>query len=1006
MCSHISPMRQHLVRPLLGCLSVSMLEASFFQAISHGMSRLCFLLLAAGLMAVSSSSLLAAPAEFPENFVAHEPVKGGFPLVEGKQAAPIFCDPLDYPGVMRAAVDVQGDVERVTGIRPERVNSLPSNAKIAVLVGTLGKSAVIDALAKAGKINAAAITGKWESFLIATVDRPFPGVDRALVIAGSDKRGTIYGLYDISEKIGVSPWSWWADVPVSHYDALYIRSGFYVQGPPAVKYRGIFLNDEAPCLSGWSSEKFGGFNQKFYTRVFELLLRLRANYLWPAMWGSAFNEDDPANPRLADEYGIVMGTSHHEPMLRAQREWKKHGTGPWNYATNEAVLRDFWEKGVERNKNFESIVTIGMRGDGDEPMVEGGDMKANIGLLQRIITDQRSLIARQMNPDVTKVPQLWALYKEVAEYYEHGMRVPDDITLLWCDDNWGNVRHVPTPEERARSGGSGIYYHFDYVGGPRNYKWINTNPLPKIWEQLNLAYRYGIDRIWIVNVGDLKQMEMPIEFFLRMAWNPDTLPKEEIAAYTRRWAERDFGPEHASEIADLVSKYAKYTGWRKPELLAPDTFSLINNKEAERVSSAWSDLVAEADRIRELLPEAWRSAYFELVLYPIKAAATVTELYIAAGRNQLDASQGRASANAEAARVRELFQRDQELSDYYNTKLAGGKWSHMADQTHIGYTGWQEPKQNVMPEVKELLLPDTADFGVAVEGSSEAWPGSTREALLPPFDSINKQHSYFEIFAKGTKPIKYQYAADQPWIILSEGAAPGAGADRRIGVEIDWSKIPKVGVEARGSITITGDAAPITIKVRATKATPDQVSQARGCFGGLFGPIAVAAQDASRNIPTAEARWEKIPDYGRGLSGMEVFPVTAASILPPKAAPCLEYPLFIAKAGKIQVDAIIAPSLNIIPGRGLRLAVSFDNDPPQILDVFAKPDAPGHDSWAESVKDNVRVLSSTHPIATPGRHLLNITMVDPGVVLEKLVLHDDKLPESYFGPPEQILSQK
>jgi hypothetical protein len=377
----------------------------------------------------------------------------------------------------------------------------------------------------------------------------FSGIDWPTLSTGSNKRGAIYGIYDLSEQIGVSPWYYWADVPVAHKDALFVQAGKFEQGEPPVKYRGIFLNDESPGLSGWVQGKWGetsikgtaNMGSEFYTKVFELILRMKGNYLWPAMWNNAFNEDDPQNPKLADEYGIVMGTSHHEPMIRAQKEWTRHGKGPWNYNTNPDVLRSFWEEGIKRNKDFESIVTIGMRGDGDMPMAPANDMPANIRLLEKIVADQRELIAKHVNPDVTKVQQMWALYKEVQDYYDAGMRVPDDVTLLWCDDNWGDIRRLPTPEERMRSGGAGIYYHFDYVGGPRNYKWLNTNPISKVWEQMNLALEYDARRIWIVNVGDLKPMEFPIEFFLSYAWNPKRWPQTKISEFTQLWAEREFG---------------------------------------------------------------------------------------------------------------------------------------------------------------------------------------------------------------------------------------------------------------------------------------------------------------------------------------------------------------------------------------------------------------------------------------------------------------------------------
>ncbi|MGD0779056.1 MAG: glycosyl hydrolase 115 family protein, partial [Candidatus Solibacter sp.] len=577
--------------------------------------------------------------------------RGSFPLVQAKAAAAVYVDNGDHAGVVRAAGDLVADIARVTGATPAMAHDEKHLGANAVIAGTIGKSALIDRLIGEGKIDAGQINGKWEAFLIQVVARPLPGVASALVVVGSDKRGTIYGIYDLSEQIGVSPWHFWADVPVVHKDALFVKAGKYGEGEPAVKYRGIFLNDEAPALSGWVKEKYGTYNHPFYEKVFDLILRLKANYLWPAMWGNAFNEDDPLNPKIADEWGIVMGTTHHEPMLRAQQEWKRHGAGPWDYSKNAEVLRQFWEEGVKRNKSYESIISIGMRGDGDMPMA-GTEMGANITLLEKIVADQRKIIAEQVNPNLASVPQLWALYKEVQGYYDNGMRVPDDVTLLWCDDNWGNIRRLPTPEERKRSGGAGIYYHFDYVGGPRNYKWIDTNPIPKVWEQMNLALEYGADRIWIVNVGDLKPMELPIDFFLNFARDPKRWPTERIGEFTRQWAEREFGSAHAAEIADIVSKALKYNGRRKPELLEPATFSVIDYQEADHAVAEYKDIVARAEKISATLPENAHDAFFQLVTHPAKANAIVTELYVTAAKNRLYAAQGRASANEMAAQTR------------------------------------------------------------------------------------------------------------------------------------------------------------------------------------------------------------------------------------------------------------------------------------------------------------------------------------------------------------------
>ena len=942
------------------------------------------------LLCLLGSPLLHALTIGQDRYVDPAYHPGDFSLVTRNAAATLFVDSADFPGVVRAANDLQADIERVTN----RVVAVAHDEKRlgsnVIIVGTAGKSKIIDQLIRDHKIDVTAIANKWESFLIQVVPKPLPGLASALIIAGSDKRGTIYGIYDLSSQIGVSPWYWWADVPIQHHDELFVKPGTYVQGPPAVKYRGIFLNDEAPSLTGWVIEKYGNYNHEFYTKVFELLLRLKANYLWPAMWNNAFNEDDPLNPQLADEYGIVMGTSHHEPMLRAQQEWKRHGKGLWDYSKNAEILKEFWYLGVERNKKYESIITLGMRGDGDLPMTES----ANIALLEKIVADQRKMIADRVNADISKVPQDWALYKEVQEYYEKGMRVPDDVTLLWCDDNWGNVRRLPTQEERKRSGGAGIYYHFDYVGDPRSYKWLNTIPIAKVWEQMNLAYHYGADRIWIVNVGDLKPMELPIDFFLNMAWKPENWHKEKISEFTRLWAERQFGPQFAPDIADVLSKYTKYNGRRKPELLDPSTFSLVDYREADTVFADFQAEVAKAEEIYGKLPENQRDAFFELVLYPTKASAIVTELYITAGRNQLYASQGRASANELAAAARALFQADADLSAYYNHMLAHGKWDHMMDQTHIGYTFWNQPPVNAMPKVTEIEIPALAQLGVAVEGSASAWPGSPGEPSLPPFDLFNQQRRYIDIFNRGREPFVFSATTSVPWIVLSESQGT-IEKERRVWVSVDWKKAP-LGFTS-GSLKIArGSTQEVVVNVN-TFRPQDLTRESLDGFVESDQYVSMEAVHYSKKVDGPSARWESIDDLGRTLSSMSVFPVTAESVTPPRDSPRLEYKLYLFDPRTVEVEAILAPTLNFVPGRGLRYAISFDDEAPQVIDALAQNSV---EDWRTSVKDSVRKVQSTHLLAKSGYHTLKFWMVDPGVVLQKLVVNLGGVKPSYLGPPE------
>jgi hypothetical protein len=865
-------------------------------------------------------------------------------------------------------------------------------------VGTLGRNQLIKRLIQEKKLDVTDIKGKWETSLLQVVEKPFPNVDRILVITGSDKRGTMYGIFDLSEQIGVSPWYWWADVPVKRQDDLFVLPGRHTRGEPCVKYRGIFINDEAPALTGWVYEKYGGYNHHFYERVFELLLRLKANYLWPAMWGSAFNDDDPLNPQLADEYGIVMGTSHHEPMMRAHQEWKRYGSGPWNYQTNKTVLKEFWKKGIQNMGINESIVTIGMRGDGDEPMSE----ESNIALLERIIKNQREILTEVTGKDVTTIPQLWALYKEVQDYYDLGMRVPEDVTLLLCDDNWGNIRRLPKPGDKKRTGGYGIYYHFDFVGGPRSYKWLNTNQIPRIWEQMHLAYQHGVDRIWIVNVGDIKPMELPISFFLEYAWNADKWDAKQLTNYIHTWAEQQFAGEYREFIAEILSKYTKYNGRRKPELLDPDTYSLIHYREAETVVAEYNELAEKAEQIYQLLPGPYKDAYYQLVLYPVKACANLNDLYVTVGKNLLYAKQGRAATNDLANKAKELFARDAEYSHYYNEIMANGKWNHMMDQTHIGYTYWQQPDKNSMPEVKKIDLAAKADMGVAIEGSDLWWPAEKNAAILPEFDPYLRQSYYIELFNRGKNPFDFTAQSEAPWLVIN----PEQGEiekESRLWVSIDWQKAPQG--KANSSVTITGpqnNRVVIQIVIH-NPATPKR--EALKGFIESDGFISMEANHYSREVKAAPVYWQCIPDLGRTLSAMTPFPVVSPRQTPAGGSPHLEYDVHLFREGKVTVHAYLSPTQNIYHTEGLCYAVSFDDQPPQMVNIHINdtiPDWRYPPSWNQAVSNNIKITSSEHVIKNPGEHILKFWMVDPAVVLQKLVIEIDEIKSCYLGPPESF----
>ena len=685
--------------------------------------------------------------------------------------------PDEWKGVKIAVSNLRSDLRSVTG-----------SDCAPIIVATVGKST----LAKPYDKQCKQLKGKWEQFLIFT--------DKGqLVILGSDKRGTIYGIYELSRQIGVSPWYWMADAPIPHHENLYTRKGCYTDGEPKVKYRGIFINDEWPSFGSWCTNKFGGINSKAYSHIFELLLRLKANYFWPAMWNSAFNEDDPLSPQLADEMGIVMGTSHHEPMMRAHKEYtrRRNEVGPWDYAKNPARIEKFFADGLKRNSKYENIITIGMRGDGDVAMGSGKDDE-NIKTLGKVIEAQRRIIKEVYRKPANTVPQLWAIFTEVQRYYDAGFTVPDDVTLLFCDNNWGYIRRKGTEAERKRKGGLGLYYHIDMNGGPWNDRWVNTTTLPKLREQLHEAYASGIDRIWIINVGDLKPKEVPIDFIMNYAWNPDAIQPNDVQPWLERFSSSIFGEENAKEVADMIAKYSKYNLLRKPEVQVPGIF---NEHEILITSQRWQSLAMRAEVLRNKLPESMQDAYYQLVYYPIVASAGVAQIYNYA-------------TTGDSLSIELLMNRDKELSDYYNNVMAGGKWKGMMSDSHIGYTQWPIPENNRNPltlgmQVNHNLAATRSNSEIAIpayrysrssEGENAKW------IFLPDLGRGNGCMGIDNVMAasstdgKGaaleydfTMPEQHDLLTIALGILPTQDVYPARGL--RIGVQIDEQ--PMITVDAR-----------------------------------------------------------------------------------------------------------------------------------------------------------------------------------------------------------------
>ena len=642
------------------------------------------------------SAVLPMGSLAAEKFITFLPSAGSWQL---KDITISYADN-EHSCVRLAAENLQKDFEQVTGIKPQR-----GHQEARIVIGTVGSNQQIDAWVKAGVLKD--LKGKTEKYIIKTIGNQ-------LVIAGSDKRGTVYGIYELSRQIGVSPWYYWADVPVEKHAELFVKAGEYTDGEPAVRYRGLFLNDEAPCLTTWVKNTFGtnyGGHQ-FYEKVFELILRLKGNYLWPAMWGWAFYADDPENLKTADKMGVMMGTSHHEPMARNHQEYARDrkGWGAWNYTTNKENLDRFFREGIERMKGTDDIVTIGMRGDGDEAMGKGTDTK----LLENIIDNQRRIIKEVTKRPAKETPQIWALYKEVQDYYDAGLRVPDDVTVLLCDDNWGNVRRLPTAEEQKRKGGWGLYYHVDYVGAPRNTKWINVTPIQNMWEQLQLAYNGGIQKLWILNVGDLKPMEYPIQLFMDMAWAPNKYKVDNLLDHTYDFCAESFGEEQACEAASILNLVSKYNGRITSEMLDA---SIYTTDEFAQVVGEYQALEARALRqFITLKPEA-RDAYRQIILFPVQAMGNIYEMYYAQAMNLKLAALGDPDANCWAERCRQAFKRDSLLNLQYNKEIAGGKWDGMMIQKHISYRTWNDNyRADVCPMLKEVPAPEQGPTFSAKDG--------------------------------------------------------------------------------------------------------------------------------------------------------------------------------------------------------------------------------------------------------------------------------------------------
>ncbi|CZS90064.1 uncharacterized protein RAG0_01199 [Rhynchosporium agropyri] len=961
---------------------------------------------------------------FDEKFVTFSYGNGLLNLV----GAPIVVDTNDFPGIQIAARSLSQDFSLVTKRSPPPVHlwtgqqdaSSLGSSQGAIILGSVAASPLIQRLEDDGKLCLSGIRGKWESYMTAVVENPFEGCGKALVIAGSDKRGAIFGAYTLSEQIGVSPWYWWADVVPKFHPQIYALSVSTHQGEPSVRYRGIFINDEAPALTGWVRENFGKYGVEFYKKVFELLLRLKANFLWPAMWpgypnpGASFFTDDPLNQATAEEYGICISTSHHEPMQRMSNEWfAENPDGSWNWLTNKQKITEFFEEGIRRSKGCESYVTLGMRGEYDKKMVPDDPA----GVVRDVVRTQRRIIGDLLGKE-DGVTQLLALYKEVQDQYDTGrLEVPDDVTLLFADDNFGNIRRLPHGKEMERKGGAGVYYHFEYVGYPRSYKWTNSNSLGKTWHQLQEAHRRNAKQIWIFNVGDIKALEVPLSFAMALAWDINSIQAGNFSNFFVTMAERDFGLELAAEIGTASLEYDGLVSMRKHEHIEPDTFSLLHYNEAEHILNRWKALLNRATSIYDRASEDTRPSIFQLVLYPIKASYIFVALQVTLGRNQLYARQRRNYANTLAKEVLDLFDEDYSLSEEYHA-LLNGKWNHIMMQTKYGFGDtWHAPSRDMISglcyvQKRQNSNPIAGQMGVAVEGHEGVRPGRcneesdrthpSRRDLVPgltlgAMTRYGPEDRWFDVYSRGNTDVNWTASVPYNWIKLSKASGtlvPG-DEDARVRIMIDWTQISEDFDEE------------ILVDICSAEGDFEQVHLpvlGRTCPHGFTGFVEA---DGYISIP-ASAFVVKTPYRALAEVGLTSAGSVALDPALDKENAYLTHEIY-AFTSSIDAQLLLYfnMTLDLDPSHLMEYEVIIDGHSQTLLLLEESKNAGDLPAgWAEAVQDCVWVKK--HKLGNafgPGRHTIQLKPNHSNLLLEKLIVDLGGLNKSYLGPPPSYISQ-
>lgn len=976
------------------------------------------ILMLSALVAVSAGhAQVAVHEKSPET-------KYAFTLASPRQTAAILYDASDAAVVKRAAELFAADVEAVTGRRPQ-VTSATGETGPAVIVGTVGGSALIRRLSEAGKIDTAPLEGAWERYLIQTVANPLPGIRKALVIAGSDRRGAAYGLFTLSELIGVSPWYWWADVPVKKHAALHVDAPPTYSQTPSVRYRGIFLNDEDWGLTPWASQTFeperGNIGPRTYAKVCELLLRLKANYLAPAMHpvSTSFNQI-PENKLVADTFAIVMGSTHCEPLLlNTASEWDTQTMGPWNYDKNKEGINRVLTQRVRENSPYENVYTLALRGLHDGAMSTTLPMHEKVRMLQQALLDQRQILAENIDRPVETVPQAFTPYKEVLEIYSNGLELPDDVTIVWPDDNYGYMKRLSGVREQRRTGRSGVYYHVSYLGVPHSYLWFSTTPPSLMYEELRKAYDTTADRLWLLNCGDLKGSEMQVSLFLDMAWDIGRFTADNVVTYPARWLAGIFGEAYYDRLEAMTREHLRLAFPRKPEYMGwgyhwnrfdhnceqlTDTdFSFTNYDEAPRRLEAYRKLGARAEALLHEIGDEARPAFYQLVYYPLRGAELMNRMTLGGQRNRWYARQGRAATNAVRDEVQRCYDSLQVITRGYNS-LLGGKWNHMMSmrQNYDGVSAYFN--------LPHLATHDAAGAPrLALQVAGEDVTGARAFHALPAFDNYLRRTYPVEIYNRGGGTLAWTAHASEPWVVLSKSAGKTAD-EERITVGIDWEKAP------------SGNAVPTQIVFRAGEQSekvlvslfnPTAPSRAelRGIYVENNGCVSIPAAGCHRVRENDRIKITAVEDLGIEGPALQLGDPTAPlQIFRSRDVPCAEYDFYAFDAGSVDVYTYVLPTFPLHADRDFRIGENTNTDTKysvQIDDGALATPSSSHveysQVWFESVLRNCAVNKSTLHIDKPGRHTLRIRVGDPGIVLQKIVLDFGGMKRSYLGPQSTLI---